>query len=140
MCLRTQQKRVKTAKADIIVYKHVINNCFSNSIDYGDHKPKRLYTSVNSDYITSYQKTPVEIGKTYKSKLDKPDDHGDIHMDLHSFADLADAKKEARNWREVLVKCVIPKGARYYLGDFEEYSSYASNQLQYIEIIRDYKI
>jgi hypothetical protein len=35
----------------------------------------------------------------------------------------------------IIAKCIIPKGSVYYRGKFDDYFSYASNQIKYVEII-----
>jgi len=121
MCLGTRQKRAKIAKADMIVYKHL------KSID-------------NNNFLTSYRYSQVKIGQIYKSELDKPDSDGNIEVGLHSFVNVNDAEMTAKYWCETLVKCVIPKGSRYYEGTFmffhgNEFLSIASDTLQYLEIL-----
>lgn len=116
MCLSnltTEEPQI--AKRNITVYKVLI---------------KRSY-----DYLTLWRGVPIEIGKTYTSKLVK---HGidasnnlRIEEGLHSYKHYKSIKDSIC----VKVKCIIPKGSKYYIGTFCEYVSIASDKLTYVEII-----
>ena len=128
MCLSIEfSPELRIAIEDIICYKHVIVT-------------NPWYKAGTKAYETSYQHFPIRIGKTYKSRLDR--DFEVINTGLHSFADIEDAIKDmkdeykrcARYWNYTIVKCIIPKGAEYYVGRFEGMTSYASNRIKYVEI------
>ena len=64
-----------------------------------------------------------------------------ITKGLHSFAILHDCMNDANSWaftnnKTVLVKCVIPKGSCYYVGEFGGDKSYASDKLVYVEELK----
>ena len=81
-------------------------------------------------YKTPYQKSAVEIGETYDSEL--IESGKEVEIGLHSFK----SKKAAKNDGDgVIVKCIIPKGAEYYIGYFDGETSYASTQLKYVEVV-----
>ena len=107
----------KKAKKDIIVYKVIKED--------------------NGMYKTPCQNFVVKIGETYTSKLNK---HSSVVEEgLHSFENFSDANFEAMCciWhKHIVVKCIIPKGSKYYKGLFGSYDSYVSNKLTYIEIIK----
>ena len=86
-------------------------------------------------YRTLYRNTLIEIGKTYTSNIIKGDmGPNTITVALHSYADVERAKFEKRGyWQIVVVRCIIPRGSRYYVGKFAVYKSYASNRLKYVE-------
>lgn len=124
MCLQ-KVSRVYIAKEDIIVYKHVIK--------------------CTDGFVSSYQKTEVQLDKLYTSDIRlNVDDRTNarfIEKALHSFVNLAIARVEAQHWREVLVECVIPKGSRYHKGEFDGITfvqSIASNQLIHVKVLDDY--
>jgi len=53
---------------------------------------------------------------------------------LHSYTDVERAMFEKRfGWQRVVVRCIIPRGSRYYVGKFAGCKSYASNRLKYVE-------
>lgn len=82
-------------------------------------------------YRTAFMNFPVEIGETYHSLLKKSEidlvDEG-----LHSYVRLMDAPLYGG---ECIVRCLIPKGSRYYEGTFCGLRSYASDTLTYVEIV-----
>ena len=83
-------------------------------------------------YQTVYQNVTVKIGETYTSSLEKIIDT--VHMGLHSYANIRDTQHSILG-REVIAKCIIPKGASYYKGRHDTYTSYASDTLTYVELI-----
>lgn len=82
-------------------------------------------------YYTPYQSKEIEIGKTYKSSLERYDIS--IHKGLHSFETLEDAKKDGIN---VYAKCIIPKGSKFFRGMFNGSISYASNRITYLKLVK----
>jgi hypothetical protein len=85
---------------------------------------------ISKSLTTPFRYSPVEIGKTYESELEVCGDT--IEKGLHSF------KKVVRPYYKdnaIFVKCIIPKGSKYYEGLFNDRISYASNKLTYLEII-----
>jgi len=126
MCLENlTTKEPLIAKKDIVVYKYIIK--------------------VNQAYLTYYRHKIIKIGKTYRSKLIKIQllfTKGLINEGLHSMKYKKDACYMAKDKLVTLVKCVIPKGSKYYEGSFnfrgESYKSLASNKLKYLEIIKDF--
>lgn len=83
-------------------------------------------------YETPYQNFKVKIGETYSSGLIKVED--EVHIGLHSFADLKDIEYSIYTTR-IVAKCIIPKDSFYYKGKFGGVLSYASDKLTYVEII-----
>ena len=136
MCLKLNSwySRKKTAKEDIIVFKHLYKQVI-NGVSY---------------YHTPYRNSPVIIGETYDSKLERLTGVNEVHHGLHSFESVIDCNKdgflETKFDRiSVVAKCIIPKGSRYYKGIFSscgcKLTSYASDKLTYIEelfVIEDY--
>lgn len=123
MCLilKSSKTKPKIATKDIVCYKGVIET----------------YEGL----MTPYQIFKVEIGKTYFSEISKYSN--EIEVALHSFINY----KEIVKWKKTemhlggmenelkLVKCIIPKGATYYVGTFNFYDSYASSELKYVELV-----
>ena len=87
---------------------------------------------VNLKMVTPYREFPIEIGKTYDSKLIKKDEY--VHEGLHSFKTLDDAKND---YIRIYVECIIPKGSKYYEGKFIDDDAYASDKLTYVKIIEN---
>ena len=113
MCLNLVKgnNKYKIASEDISVYK--------------------LLAYDGEKFLTYFQLSPVEIGRTYVSEFSFNYD-GDVEKGLHSFAN----PQDALNGQERLVcRCIIPKGSRYYEGSFANRVSYASNRLTYVELL-----
>lgn len=87
---------------------------------------------VNLKIVTPYRHFPIEVGKTYDSKLIKKDEY--VHQGLHSYKNLDEAKN---SHAKLYAECIIPKGSTYYEGKFVDYDSYASDKLTYVKIIKD---
>lgn len=123
MCLTAKwYSRPKTAKEDIICYKYLEESYFKESL------------------VTPYMNWPIVIGETYTATfgITKKGFFGKvvINAGLHSFVNLKDVKDEG-SYGSILVKCIIPKGAKYYFGKFKYVlDTYASDKLTYVEIIK----
>lgn len=121
MCLELKNSRIKAkiATKDIVCYKGLIKK--------------------DNIYYTPYQNCIIEIGNTYKSNIIK--EGNEINIGLHSFVTIEDLKpwsvRGMGTWGKLMgyIKCIIPKGSKYYIGIFGKYNSYVSDTLQYIEII-----
>ncbi len=98
---------------------------------------KELITEVKSifyNYETPFRHCIINIGETYTSDIEIYENE-QVTKALHSFRYKKDALKVISH-KEVLVKCIIPKGSVYYFGKFDEFDSYASNKLTYVKIIK----
>lgn len=133
MCLYLNEKHSpKVATKDITCYKFLKRNLNRNLEYY---------------YSTYYQNSPVAIGNTYESKIiveTRVIGGHLINIALHSYKYLSSLRKTIKKYgyvydRIAIVKCIIPKGSTYYLGDFEgEGLSYASDKLTYVEILENF--
>lgn len=103
-------------------FDSMVENIF---IDNKEVEIEQAYT-----YSTRYRYFNVEIGKTYTSKLIKTEEF--VNEGLHSFKNI----KSAKTLGYVVAKCIIPKGSRYYIGEFCAKVSYASDTLTYVEIVK----
>lgn len=119
MCLELKENaKLQIAKKDITCYK-VIRE------------------SDDNNFLTPYCFFEVKIGETYTSELVIL--RGYVYEGLHSFKYLKGAREELKEWNRKyyrIAKCIIPKGSSYYIGDFVNGISYASDKLTYIEIIK----
>ena len=119
MCLWTKNAVKKIADKDIVCYK--------------------VICKVGNDYLTIYQRTPIELGKTYTDNelihMGKGNDVYYIGQGVyHTFKKYKDAVVFLREHflftNRVIVRCVIPKGTEYYEGTFDdEEESYGSKTL-----------
>lgn len=99
----------------------------SIKIDGEDYIPK--YADC---LITPYRDFKVEIGSEYTSEFTLV--NNSVRKGLHAYKFLKDTKIYSTT-ENVIVKCIIPKGANYYEGTFMGDEAYASDRLKYVEII-----
>lgn len=118
MCL-TVKEPLKIASKDIVCYK---------IMKIWIYNPVSCLVSFfrGSTYLLNTLYTEKRFG--LKKKL-----FSSVHYGLHSYATAKIAKEslEEGNYRSVLVKCIIPKGAYYYVGNEGDY---CSNQLKTLYI------
>jgi hypothetical protein len=76
---------------------------------------------------TPYEDFIVKEGATYNSPLIKIGN--EIFEGLHTFKE----KPNSSIWAE----CIIPKGSKYYEGEFNDIVSYASDTLKYVKIYEE---
>jgi hypothetical protein len=129
MCLTIKRnQKAKIAEEDIIVYKQITR--------IKDH-PRT--------YLSFYRKASVILGKTYISGLTKEDYDG-VSEGLHSFESMERTIEDIKESPEypnqgVIVRCIIPKGSKYYKGTFCNMVGYASNTIVYTkEIVYEEKM
>lgn len=141
MCLKIRKNaKVKTAEKDIVCYKVV---------------EKR----VKSGYVTPFFNMPISIGEEYGDvSLEKKDNmYEEIVVEegyhsLKTFEDAADYTAMLMLAHQVcftIIKCVIPKGAKYYDGRTpmlgKLHNGYVSDKIRYTEVVyedrgKDYTI
>lgn len=142
MCLIIRKNaKVKTAEKDIVCYKVVEKG-------------------AKSGYATPFFNMPISIGEEYGDvSLEKKDNiHGIVveegYHSLKTFEDAADYTAMLMLLHQfhhfTIVKCVIPKGAKYYDGRTtikfgELHNGYASDKIRYVEVVyedreKDYSI
>ena len=133
MCLFLNHLIPKIADKDIICYKYVkrtkVKGVYKASIQRFEYIIRRLYTNnINIRFVNKIVKTwcltypylmyNIDEGMfhSYKSRLCPV-----ILSPLPSCA---------------LLKCIIPKGAYYFEGYFDNSPSYASSQIKILEEIK----
>ena len=129
MCLITDWDKPRIAEEDITCYK--------------------WYGMSNSAYISPYQGKPIPSFDTkVYSDLSEPEIVGEVNSCIyevifviahgkytvekgfHSFVNSIDAKLYSYKGRDsIVVSCIIPKGAKYYKGFFENCESYCSDSI-----------
>lgn len=115
----------KKATEDIVCYKRL-------EVYLGDVPPDKITKGniYKVEYFTPYcgQRIYLEQKPLKKSKLDVRFFNTTIERGLHSYSDSRKALSRCTNG-EVVVKCIIPKGSRYYYNPVDK--EYVSNKLQY---------
>ena len=133
--LCTNRKPLHGAKAlDKLGYKyswifdHYVKSIIVDEVDL-------MIPNKNTTFTTPFQAAKVKIGETYESGLilEEYIAWNEIEIGLHSFANYKGIRRLKCN---IIVKCIIPKGSEYFIGLFDGKTSYASNKLKYIEIIK----
>lgn len=131
MCLELRMfARVRIAKKDIEVFKVM-------------KKTVEPYI-----FLSPYMRAQCSLGPTPIVDVQKEKDYrGDrvVKSGWHSFGSEVEAKREAEDWEfgaahrygtHMVLRCLIPKGARYYKGTWNGQVSYASSQIVFVEVIK----
>lgn len=115
MCFQIEGAKLKIADKTIKVYKRFYNSFITTK--RGINFKKILLSPV--------KEFPYERGETYYEDSMARNHWGDqIDIGLHSYSTLKRAKLHAAPFPEVIVKCEIPKGAKYYYNPrYQEYVS-----------------
>ena len=109
MCLYVNYKTPSIAEVDITCYKVYI---FYN----------------NQEYISPYRKAKMPPMDTLT--ITELDENNPVNKGFHSFVNSIDAKLYSYKGRDsIVVSCIIPKGAKYYKGFFENCESYCSDSI-----------
>lgn len=124
MCLHSKQAYYATAAKDITCYK-VVRAGYLYNMDHW--KFPAMYFS-NFVY---------EVGKTYEEKKFKNRPERDpfmgarcvVNKGFHTYKYYKDARNNAYSWT-VMLKCVIPAGARYFTG--KDRDQYCSDQIRVV--------
>ena len=137
MCLLKPSKQ-KIAKKDITCYT-IVRRWITQ---------KRPHIVNGNSYLSLYYPAEIKLGATMTSDL-LYDSDSVIQTGLHSFNHLKSAKDmfnillaypnlhnyQYRGSRLVVLKNIIPKGAKYYSGTFNGCAARASNERKAIEEI-----
>lgn len=123
MCLLSYHKTPKRATSDIICYKVVYKAGLLN----------RLFHRF--DYISPIYPFKWKINELYYQKFNEPElvDHGrfSINVGFHAYI----SKEEVIDYYdEVIVKCIVPKGANYFIST--EYKHIVAEQMMIVEEIK----
>ena len=135
MCLELKKKnsRVKTAKKDIICWKWL--RLHKDGKLLSPYRYKRYYLNDKMKDDVRVRKNAIDSrGEVIMYTLDQGCFHTFKHYDDAKFV----SATSSWNWDStfsLVVKCIIPKGSKYYEGDFclfgcEPMESYASKELK----------
>ena len=131
MCLITNNPIPKIADEDIVCYKLVkrtkIKGVYKSSFQGFEYIIRRLYTNnINIRFVNKIVKTWC---LTYPYLMYNIDE-GMFHSYKSNLTPILSPLPSC-----ALLKCIIPKGAYYFEGYFDESPSYASSQIKILEEI-----
>jgi hypothetical protein len=124
MCLYTNEEKPVTATEDIVCYKVTRRE-------------------KDEEMVSLYMYSPIKMNQvmTAPKFQTEPRYYGKIEYGFHSFAELDAALYEmadrivARHEEFFVIECRIPKGSRFWTGEFSRAKSYVSNKIEYVKII-----
>ena len=127
MCLIVNNPIPKIADKDIVCYKLVrrtkIKGIYKSYFQGFEYIIRQLYISnINSKFIDKII--------YYRTFLGYSVEEGMFHSFINSYPGTLSSPLYS-----ALLKCIIPKGAYYYEGKFNDFLSYASSQIKILEEI-----
>ena len=132
MCLRLDYSKPKIADKDIICYKLVektkIKGIYKSYFQEFEYIIRQLYTN-NLDIKF--------VDRIIKNLCPSFPHHGVYAIEegmFHSYTNYMPFELLSSP-DETILKCIIPKGAYYYKGYFNYFTSYASSQIKILEEI-----
>ena len=125
MCLDINHLKPKIADKDIVCYKLVkrtkIKGVYKSNIQKFEYISRQLYTNYfDIKYVDMLIKRRYNLSAIEEGMF-------------HSYANYLSAITILPNC--VTLKCIIPKGAYYFEGYFDDCPSYASSQIKILEEI-----
>ena len=133
MCLMTIQSKPEIADKDIICYKMVertkIKGIYKSTFQGFEYIIRQLYTN-NLD-IRFANRVIRNLCPSYPHLGIYTIEEGMFHSYISPLYPLE--VNIIPNW--TILKCIIPKGAYYYEGEFAKTPSYASSQIKILEEI-----
>ena len=129
MCLVTAQLKPKIADKDIICYKLVkrtkIKGIYKSSFQGFEYVIRQLYTN-NLDIRFANK----SIKRSFYKRFYIIEENMFHSYENHLYPVILSPLPNC-----ALLKCIIPKGAYYFEGEFDEIPSYASSQIKILEEI-----
>ena len=101
----------------------------------------KVYVSFEGKLVSPYMRSPIpNMNEITKTRLGEPyGTENYVEEGFHSFATLEDAVNEKENilrhCHKVIVKCVIPKDSKCYVGTFGRRISYCSESIILKEVV-----
>ena len=131
MCLYINSLTPKIADKDIVCYKLVkrtkIKGIYKSSFQRFEYIIRRLYTNnINIRFVNKIVKTWCLTYPYFMYNIDE----GMFHSYKSNLTPILSPLPSC-----ALLKCIIPKGAYYFEGYFDNLPSYASSQIKILEEI-----
>ena len=152
MCLETKQVKAEIAKKNIVCYKILSKHVGEKGVEYYSpiyyhfwfaNKPNKDIHFASSPYWVKGEDKKETFNRDTKETC-----YEVCSGYFHTYKNKEDAMRTvSTSWGEykyVVVRCIIPKGTRYYEGDFRYYEGgfgycecYASQYLKITKIIAE---
>ena len=102
----------------------------------------KVYVSFEGKLVSPYMRSPIpNMNEITKTRLEKPyGSESCVDEGFHSFATLKDAIRVSKfltrhyDCNPIIVRCIIPKDSKCYVGSFWGRTSYCSDSIKLIEI------
>ncbi len=137
MCLITNWKRPRTAKRDIIVYKRLERSKIDEekliSIWWGTYY--KIGEHYKVDMVANNEPYTVfdwDAMNAYPDWMVEPSIYTHVHAGYHSMMEKHRSLPDSE--QEVMVRCVVPKGANYFK---DNTGLIVSNEIIILNIIED---
>ena len=136
MCLIIMQLEPKIADKDIVCYKLVkrtkIKGVYKSSFQRFEYVIRQLYTN-NINY--SFANKVIKKERIFISYMNYLEEDFIEEGMFHSYVNHLYPVILSPLPNCALLKCIIPKGAYYFVGYFDDAPSYASSQIKILEEI-----
>ena len=138
MCLYVTHLEPEIADKDIVCYKLVkrtkIKGIYKSSFQRFEYVISQLYTN-NINY--SFANKVIKKERIFISYMNYLEEDFIEEGMFHSYMTLSYSLQNSIQllYNGVILKCIIPKGAYYFEGKFDETPSYASSQIKILEEI-----
>ena len=103
----------------------------------------KVYVSFEGKLVSPYMRSPMpNMNEVTKTRLGKPYGIGScVDEGFHSFATLKDAIRVSKfltrqGHNSIIVRCIIPKDSECYVGFFQVGTSYCSDSIKLIELVK----
>ena len=139
MCLITTKNIPEIAQEDIVCYKFYVVHKVKDDINSSSHdKDEYLspYWDMRAPNINEVANT--ELDKAYLCDSNTSNLNYFVRKGFHSYKYLDDLIEELYFWQPCdakIFKCIIPKGTKYYEGEFDDSTSYCSESIILKEIV-----
>lgn len=139
MCLITTKNIPEIAQEDIVCYKFYILHIAKDDINSSSHDKDGYlspYWGMRAPNMNEVVNTVLD--RVYLHKCGGNNSTYMINRGFHSFKYIDDLTKELYFWQPCdakIFKCIIPKGTKYYEGEFDDSPSYCSESIILKEIV-----
>jgi hypothetical protein len=136
MCFKIEGKKL-TAKEDIVCYKIVRVKHFKKGTVVEHWEKIHCIIKTTGNYIFSiYRGFPYILNRTYETKFKYKVSlfgYREISSGFHSYISKEVAENKSSMPYNMVVKCIIPKGSKYYVNNSKQ--EFVSTKIKILEVI-----